>query len=157
MRKLCFISIILLCLGSCVPGHNDYSQFINTGAEGWQYGDTLKFQPQIADSISTGKLKIAIRHTNAYPYSNLWLEIRHFNGDSLRLDTVNIEMADIYGKWHGNGIGANYQYALTISNHITLYRDHPIMINHIMRVDKLPNIEQIGLLFDGIELENSSK
>ena len=63
-------------------------------------------------------------------------------------------MADVYGRWHGNGIGANFQYALTVSNNITLYRNKPIMINHIMRADKLSGIEQIGFSFNGIESDS---
>ena len=56
-------------------------------------------------------------------------------------------MADIYGQWHGNGLGSSFQYELPLSNNITLYRNKPITINHIMRVDKLEAIEQVGLLF----------
>ena len=149
MRKIHFILIILLCLGACAPGHNDYSQFINIPVEGWKYGDTLKFYPQTNDSIASGELTIALRHTNAYPYSNIWLEIRHFNGDSIKLDTVNIEMADIYGQWHGNGIGSSFQYALPVSRYIKLYRGKHIEINHIMRVDMVQEIEQVGLIFKG--------
>ena len=145
--RFCYITIILLCLGACAPGHNDYSHFFNIEPEGWTYGDTLNFNPEIQDSVATGRLNIAIRHSNAYAYSNLWLEIRHFNGDTTRIDTVNIEMADIYGRWHGNGLGTSFQYELPVSHKISLYKDKPISINHIMRVDRLEGIEQIGLLF----------
>ncbi len=134
-------------MGACSPGHNDYSQFFDISPKGWEYGDTLKFFPQTQDSIVSGRLSIALRHTNAYEYSNLWLEIRHFNGNVTRIDTVNIEMADIYGRWHGNGLGASFQYELPLSNDITLYKGKPISITHIMRVDQLKSIEQVGLLF----------
>ena len=157
MKIKIFLTIIIsLCLGACAPGHNDYSQFFDIDTEGWKYGDTLKFDPATQDSISTGELTIALRHTNEYPYSNLWLEIRHFNGDSTRIDTVNIEMADNYGRWHGDGIGSSFQYALPVSKKITLYRGKPIKITHIMRVDRLPDIEQVGLLFDGIEIDSTA-
>lgn len=134
-------------MGACSPGHNDYSQFFDISPNGWVYGDTLKFMPQTQDSIVSGRLNIALRHTNAYEYSNLWLEIRHFNGKVTRIDTVNIEMADIYGRWHGNGLGASFQYELPLSHDITLYKGKTISITHIMRVDQLKSIEQVGLLF----------
>lgn len=153
--KLNLILVILLCLGACAPGHNDYSHFVDISDEGWKYGDTLKFDIETQDSISTGELTIALRHTNAYPYSNLWLEIRHFNGDSTRIDTVNIEMADMYGRWHGDGIGSSFQYALPVSKKITIYKGKPISISHIMRVEHLPAIEQVGLIFDGIEIDST--
>ena len=65
-------------------------------------------------------------------------------------------MADNYGRWHGDGIGSSFQYALPVSKKITLYRGKPIKITHIMRVDKLPEIEQVGLLFDGIEIDSTA-
>lgn len=145
--RFCYIMIILLCLGSCGPGHNDYSYFHNISSDGWKYGDTLSFNPDLHDSIVNGELNIVIRHSNAYAYSNLWLEIRHFNGIGTRVDTVNIEMADVYGRWYGNGLGSSFQYQLPVSHNITLYKGKPINIRHIMRVDKLEAIEQIGLLF----------
>ena len=145
--RFCFISIILLCLGACGPGHNDYSYFHDIPTDGWKYGDTLSFLPETQDSIVTGELNIVLRHSNAYAYSNLWLEIRHFNGIGTRIDTVNIEMADVYGRWYGNGLGSSFQYQLPVSHNIKLYKGKPLKISHIMRVDKLEAIEQVGLIF----------
>lgn len=145
--RFCYIIIISLYLGACTPKYNDYSQFFDIEEDGWAYGNQLEFTPETQDSIVSGQLDLAIRHSNAYAYSNLWIEIQHFNGDSTRIDTVNVELADVYGRWHGNGLGTSFQYQFPLSHNFTLYRDKPILIKHIMRVDKLEGIEQIGLLF----------
>lgn len=91
---------------------------------------------------------LTVRHSNAYPYRNLWVEISHIDPDSvLRHDTLNMELADIYGRWHGSGLGASFQYSDTLSRHFRLVRDFGLKIRHIMRVDTLPDIEQIGVAF----------
>lgn len=137
-----------LCLGACVPGHNDFSEFRNLPAEGWLYGDTVKFIPSIEDSTATGLLTVAIRHNNEYEFSNLWLEItRNTPGGVLRRDTVNLELSDIYGRWHGNGFGASYQYSDTVEYPASIINGSPLMVRHIMRVDTLCDIEQIGITF----------
>ena len=80
-----------LCLGACVPGHNDFSEFRNLPVKGWIYDDTVKFVPSIEDSIATGLLTVAIRHNNEYEFSNLWLEVTRNTPEGIvRRDTVTL-------------------------------------------------------------------
>lgn len=147
MRKVLVIISILLCLGACVPGHNDYSDFRNIDVDGWSYGDTLEFHPVIGDSTARGVLTLALRHSNSYLYSNLWLEVSYFNDTRSVTDTLNVPLADIYGRWYGSGFGARYQVSDTVALDVTLHRDKPIRVRHIMRADTLRGIEQVGLNF----------
>lgn len=137
----------MLCLGACAPGHNDYSDFRNIDVDGWEYGDTLEFTPEIGDSTACGVLMLALRHSNSYLYSNLWVEVCYTNGEQSVTDTLNVPLADIYGRWYGSGFGARYQTTDTIASDITLHRGKPVRVRHIMRVDTLHGIEQIGLNF----------
>ena len=148
LKILSIITIMTLCLGACVPGHNDFSEFRNLPVKGWIYDDTVKFVPSIEDSIATGLLTVAIRHNNEYEFSNLWLEVTRNTPEGIvRRDTVNLELADIYGRWHGNGFGASYQYSDTVQYPASIINGSPIMVRHIMRVDTLCDIEQIGITF----------
>ncbi|TGY03289.1 gliding motility lipoprotein GldH [Muribaculum sp. NM65_B17] len=148
LKILSIIAIMTLCLGACVPGHNDFSEFRNLPVKGWIYDDTVKFVPSIEDSIATGLLTVAIRHNNEYEFSNLWLEVTRNTPEGIvRRDTVNLELADIYGRWHGNGFGASYQYSDTVQYPASIINGSPIMVRHIMRVDTLCDIEQIGITF----------
>lgn len=148
MNKLLIITLFLLCLGACTPGHNTYSEFLNLSENGWAYNDTICFIPSITDSIAIGDLSVALRHNNNYHYSNLWLEISYPTNDSIvKCDTINIILADIYGKWHGKGLGTSYQIEKDISENFRIKKGDSFTIRHIMRVDTLNDIEQIGLFF----------
>lgn len=137
-----------MCLGSCSPGHNTYSEFRNLPQEGWAYNDTIQFIPTITDSVAQGDLSIALRHNNNYHYSNLWLEINHtINDSTIKRDTVNITLADVYGKWHGKGIGPSFQIEKLVSKNLKINKGDFFSVRHIMRVDTLQDIEQIGLFF----------
>ncbi|MBQ9074057.1 MAG: gliding motility lipoprotein GldH [Muribaculaceae bacterium] len=156
MHKLLVITIIILCLGACVPGHNDYSDFKNVSVDGWAYNDTICFVPEIGDSVATGVLSIALRHNNNYIYSNIWLEASfNINDSVIKRDTINIELADIYGRWHGKGIGTSFQLELPINAPHIIEPHQPIIIRHIMRVDTLQGIEQIGIIFQENEYAES--
>ncbi len=136
---------ILLCLGACAPGHNDYSLFTNLSNEGWSYGDTISFIPDSAVLNAPGTLSVALRHDNSYRYSNLWLEITSTDNEVPRRDTVNIVMADKYGRWKGSGLGTAYQIEQSIPGKIMLKAGVPVKIRHVMRVDTLHGIELIGI------------
>lgn len=134
-------------MGGCTPKHNAYSDYANISRQGWAYGDTLTFVPQLDDSIANGTLLIALRHSNNYVYRNIWLEIIRDNNGMVECDTLNVELADVYGRWYGSGFGARYQITDTIDGSVVISDGLPIRLRHIMRTDTLTGIEQVGLLF----------
>lgn len=147
MRRLILIIMIALCLGACTPGHNDYSDFKNIKSQGWAYCDTLRFIPE-TDSVSHGSLTLALRHNNNYLYSNLWLEVGyHKVNGSIERDTVNIILADVYGRWQGSGIGSYFQTETVLDRNYTFNDVDSVSVRHIMRCDTLDGITQVGLLF----------
>lgn len=148
MRSRWFTICMIICLlPACSLRHNDYSCFCDIPHEGWRYGDTLSYMPAIGDSIATGTLCIVIRHTNGYEYSNLWMEISMPAPDMTTVDTIDMVLADDFGKWYGKGLGVSYQATDTIYKDVTIFKDRPIHLRHIMRADTLPDIEQVGLIF----------
>lgn len=135
--------------------HNDFSQYQNLPKSGWAYNDTLTFMPEIPDSTASGKMIISIRHDNGYLYSNLWIEVRTLGADSSETaDTINFILANPYGHWHGQGFGASYQISDTLPRTVTLTDSVPVKIRHIMRMDTVRNIEQLGITFVTSDSEN---
>lgn len=151
-----FISCAAILLYACT-GH-ETSGFSDIDPAGWIYGDTVYFTPSLhlpydSDTCqnSKGDISIVIRHTNQYEYANIWLELRYLSQDSLHIDTINMPLANEFGKWFGNGIGVSYQYVYTPLENIELDLADTVKISHIMRVDTLKGIEQVGLKFVPIE------
>lgn len=137
-------------MAGCSGRHSSFSSFTDTDIHGWAYGDTLTFFPTGLDSADTRTLDAAIRHSGDYMYRNLWLEMSYRGSDSiLRRDTVELELADVYGRWLGSGFGPSYQMQVQVGLAANLADSTPIHIRHIMRVDTLRGIQQVG-----IELHN---
>lgn len=144
--------IISLCAYSCSVAHNDFSQYHNLPSEGWAYSDTLTFLTEIPDTTASGRLVMSIRHDNEYPYSNLWIEVTTMRHDSsVKTDTINFLLANQYGRWYGQGFGASYQISDTLPSIMTLTDSMPIKVRHIMRIDTVRNIEQLGVSFVSID------
>lgn len=149
-RIISFISAyIVLCLVACTSGHNSYSAYATLPESGWPYTDTLTFIPMDIDSVVTGELMVGLRHSAAYPYSNLWLELT-YHPDSVTAvrDTLCIELCDRFGRWYGTGLGASFQIADTLPVPVTIGRGMPVSLRHIMRVDTVAGIEQAGIIFN---------
>lgn len=154
MRSLLFYiasSLVILFLTACEGGRRDYSRWANISPEGWIYADTVSLLPADTslhdnDSLVNAALKVALRYSNAYLYSNIWLELTyHTDNHRLVRDTLDIRLADVYGRWLGSGFGASYQREVTVSPAAVVDITRPVALRHIMRVDTLQGIEQVGI------------
>lgn len=148
LQAIAIISIlisVLTAMAGCVDHADEQSVYTNVNASGWDYGDTLRLNiVPPCDTVVAGRIAIAVRHSATYDYSNLWLEVSY--GDSIQPDTVDIKLADMYGNWYGTGLGLSYQTVDTLDRHINMAAPAEISVRHIMRVDKLKDIEQIGVI-----------
>lgn len=128
-------------------GPNDSSQYHDIDPEGWRYGDTLKYNLEARDSAIIGDLTLSLRHTNDYIYSNIFLEVTVTDSLTSRRDTLDITLADDFGRWKGRGIGTDYQISQTVASDLTLHRPAEVAVRHIMRDEVLNDVEQVGVAF----------
>lgn len=149
MRRLLLpLCTLAVALTACDRHLNDYSCFHNIPADGWGYYHHLLFDVVPTDSVVTGKLDMVVRHDNDYPFSNLYVEvITESPHGPTRCDTLSVELADVYGNWLGSGPGTSFQRSVTLNPHFTVTDSARVRIRHVMRIDPVPHIEQIGLIF----------
>ncbi|MCD8386850.1 MAG: gliding motility lipoprotein GldH [Bacteroidales bacterium] len=142
-----FMAAAMLTACRIVPEKSD---FLNVGPDGWLYGHALHFSPAMEDmpddSMAVADMAVAVRHTNGYEFSNVWVEITYWDPDTLVTDSFNIRLADDFGRWQGTGVGVGYQKVDTVKHGARIDLRHPVGIRHIMRADTLKGIEQIGLI-----------
>ncbi|MCM1483961.1 MAG: gliding motility lipoprotein GldH [Muribaculaceae bacterium] len=134
------------CMTGCSERHSGYSSFAETDPHGWAYGDTLTFTASMLDSTHTRQIDAAIRHSGDYMYRNLWLEVSYRSADGImRRDTVEMVLADMFGRWIGSGFGPSYQMQVPVAKDVPLADSTQIHVRHIMRVDTLQGIQQVGI------------
>lgn len=149
MRSLPPILLLVFTAAACsLPGEQGHYQSV--GPDGWLYGDTVSHRIVLTDTTvtaATGSIAMAVRHTDAYEYSNIWVELTYHTPESLRRDTFNVALADDYGRWLGTGVGVGFQKVDTLLRGVQIDPAYMLSVRHIMRADTLPDIEQIGLIF----------
>ncbi|MDE6160291.1 MAG: gliding motility lipoprotein GldH [Muribaculaceae bacterium] len=148
MRALLFLIIAVAavaCDNSSRSENTAFSAFRPVDPDGWRYTDTLTFVVGApADTLPvSGSVLLTVRHNDAYPYSNIWVEILSPDGKH----QTQMELADVYGRWHGRGMGLTFECTDTVLRGLTLARGDTLRLHHVMRADTLAAIEQIGLFF----------
>lgn len=140
---LLLLSVIALCACNNRQLYNE-SQAIPT--HGWHIEEPLTFNienpaPQTCD------IELFIRHTTQYNYRNLWLFVEHTTPDStITTDTINITLANKYGKWEGGGWGSHHQVEYPLYSKLPLDSGmHTIKITQGMREIILKDIANVGI------------
>lgn len=135
--------IILILLSSLLLIACDkstvYMQYTPIPVTGWHQDSILQYDFDITDTISTYQVLINVRHTETYPYQNMWLFVNN--------DTIEFYLADDRGLWLGNGrnglidMPVLYEDAAIFAHSGT----HTITIQHAMRNEQLHGISDVGL------------
>ncbi|WP_291801263.1 gliding motility lipoprotein GldH [Lutibacter sp.] len=98
---LTFISALLLFSCNSNMVFDEYKSIEN---HQWNAENKINFIVSVSDTISTTNVFINIRNNKNYEFSSLFLiaEMEFPNGYKV-VDTLEYEMADVYGNWLGAG------------------------------------------------------
>lgn len=147
MRLLpAFLIGLVLCLSSCAHPEM-YYRYHSFEESSWHKDSVVRFDLPVTDTLSSYDVFIEVRNNNKYPYKNLWLFVDfQLPSGETRRDTVEINLADDYGKWYGKGLSL---YELTVPYEQNRQYHHKgsyvYTIQQAMRDDILTGISDIGL------------
>ncbi|MCL1937569.1 MAG: gliding motility lipoprotein GldH [Candidatus Azobacteroides sp.] len=141
-----FAGICFFLLSACRQNEM-YFEFRSLANAEWDKREVLRFEVPVNETASTYDVLLEVRNNNDYPFRNLWLFVDYQTPDGkVRSDTIDVELADAYGKWYGKGIHL-YTYTFPYEWNVQ-YPDTGIYIyavRHGMRVNPLKGISDIGL------------
>jgi gliding motility-associated lipoprotein GldH len=136
----------LLFLSACSQPEI-FSEFHSFPEAEWARSEKANFDVNIEDSSLKYDVFLEIRNNNDYPFSNLWLFVNITAPDGKqRMDTINVELADIYGKWYGKGISLySYSFPYDSDMHYPGSGVYTYSVRQGMREEILEGISDIGL------------
>ncbi len=149
MYRNFIIILVLSCFfAGCLPAPY-YQKEEPVPQDAWNYNFKPTFTFDIADTTLVYQPYFIIRHTQAYPYSNLWMWIYiKVPGDSvIKKERINVPLAEANGKWLGRGMGEIYEQRLPIQfDSISFNKKgtYQVSLEQNMRVNPLPEVLNVG-------------
>jgi gliding motility-associated lipoprotein GldH len=139
--------LISLFLYSC-DSRQVYNDYRKLKKDTWNRYNLQKFDIAVKDTVSLYDFYINIRNTTDYPYSNIYLffNTKFPDGRKFR-DTLELQLADLQGKWLGRGPGKIKDNHFRFKNMVRfpLKGIYSFTIEQAMRVEDLTGITDIGL------------
>ncbi|MCM1034226.1 MAG: gliding motility lipoprotein GldH [Paludibacter sp.] len=137
--KLLLLVFPLLCCVACEQ-RTVYSEIRSLPLSGWNADSVLHYEFEITDTATCYNVLFYVRHTQQYPYQNMWLFVNEN-------DTIEFYLADQRGRWLGNGWGnlrempVLYKHKLCFPHSGTYSYD----IRQGMREECLYGINDVGI------------
>jgi gliding motility-associated lipoprotein GldH len=142
MRKLLFLATLALALTAC---RQDivFSQFVSIPSGEWHVDSVAQFDYQIADKEAGYQMLVYVRHTERYPYQNMWL----FLDNGMQRDTIEFYLADDRGQWLGDKHHGFIEMPVLLeeNKHFADTGAYYLEIQHGMRDTLLRGVTDVGV------------
>jgi gliding motility-associated lipoprotein GldH len=142
-----------LFLSSCSPiGVAEKTERIPDHSWNSSFAPTFHFT--IQDTVSRYRLFVVIRHTDAYRYKNLWVEIGiGVPGEAATTERRNLILATDEKGWLGKGMDDVYEQRILLNEKSANFRkagDYTYTLRHLMREDPLEHVMNAGIRIEKV-------
>lgn len=149
MKKLAIILPFIFYFFSSCEEIDFYERSVVIKDHLWKRSDTLQGEFTIRDTTENYDIFLVLRHTDAYKYNNIWLEIGLTGpADSLSVQKLDLSLGSDAGGWEGTGMNDIWEVRKKLTPfprrflHPGSYR---FMIRQVMRDDPLQHIMGAGI------------
>ncbi len=143
--------LALVFLAGCRPGP-EYQDHFTIPNHAWKSDFRPEFKFVISDTAVPYQLFLIVRHTDAYRFQNIWINLDSKGpGDSsFTLNRAEVTLAAPNGRWLGRGMGELYEQRVPVNtpgNPVYFRRPgkYVLRLTQDMRQDPLPEILTVGI------------
>lgn len=120
----------------------------------WNNSFAAKGSFIISDTTSLYNIYVTLRHTDAYAYNNIWLQIGLKNpGDTLRYQRVDLSLGNDQNGWEGTGMNDIWDVRKKLNDQALQFKkpgEYSFEIRQVMRDEPLKNIISAGMRIEKI-------
>jgi gliding motility-associated lipoprotein GldH len=117
--------------------------------QAWQASFTPSFDFDITDTVSRYRIYVVIRHSDAYRYKNLWLQLSvSVPGEPIRSERLNLVLATDEKGWLGKGMDDIFEQRILLNALPSAFRKtgvYTYTLRHLMREDPLEHVMNAGV------------
>lgn len=117
------------------------------------------FKPEItfdiSDTASLYNIYVVLRHSDAYAYNNLWLNVyTQTPGDSLRQQRLDLKLATDDKGWLGSGMDDIFEHRILITSapqQLSKPGKYTFRLENIMREEPLQHVMNVGIRVERVK------
>lgn len=133
-----------------------YEKNIEIPGHSWTYDykPTFEVDIQPADTAFLYRVSVNVRHEDAYPFNNMWINLTtklEGSKDSVS-SRVNLPLADAMGKWSGSGVDDIFEHRVQILDNAVFDKPgkYKFTFEQKMRQNPLPHVMNVGLRIEKV-------
>lgn len=149
--RLAAITLLSVLLTQCKQ-IDLYERTVDIPKHAWKSDFTPTFSFTIKDTTSLYGASLILRHTDAYPYNNIWLSIQVEAPDTLYVFRTEQRLGSNEQGWLGTGLNDVYEHRLSLNTALenagVSFRRagvYTFRLTQLMREDPLPHVLQAGI------------
>lgn len=103
---------------------------------------------EITDTLSAYNIFAVVRHSDAYRYKNIWLNVyTQAPGDTINKQQLDLQLATDDKGWLGSGMDDIYEHRILITGKPVTLRvgTYRFRLENIMREDPLEHVFNVGI------------
>lgn len=144
---------LILAFSSCLQ-LNSFEQNVEIAKHEWSAASPAEVSFNITDTISAYNVYVVLRHTDAYAYKNIWLNIatqqpgdKQFNSDRFEL---TLQQPD--GTWIGTGLNDIWEIRYPLFTNVRFVKKgtYRIRLQQAMRDEPLLHILNAGIRIEKV-------
>ncbi len=153
-NRLLILLVALFTLNGCIPS-NTYEKNEALTFHKWDKEDVKSYHFEITDTTSKYLMFVTMRHTDAYHFANIWLDLETEKPNKKRTkQKIELPLAETSGRWTGKGMNEIYEHKIRLSgNSYTKFDQmgtYTIKLHQIMRENPLEEILSIGIRLERV-------
>lgn len=148
LRFSIIAAALLLLIGSCTQIEL-YEKNTAIPKFAWQQNFSANGEFMITDTIAAYSIYLVLRHTDAYQYNNIWLNVGlQPPGDSMHFQKVNLQLGDDANGWEGTGMNDIWELRKLLNGEPRRFKragKYSFTITQVMRDNPLLQVISAGL------------
>jgi len=120
----------------------------------WATADKPSFEFIITDTSSLYNLFVVFRHTDAYGYNNLWMNLTIVPpGDTAQTQLKEFKLADNNKGWLGSGMDDIFEHRIKVNDNPIRYKagTYNFVLQQMMREDPLLDVLNAGIRLEKVK------
>lgn len=153
MLKLLAFTVFLFAVFASCKQINVYEKTVPFAKHSWEASQQPAFDFIIADTTARYNVFVVLRHTDAYHYNNMWMNLTIIPpGDTAQTVKANLKLGD-NKQWLGNSIDDIVEHRVLINTAPLHLKKgtYKFLIQQIMRENPLPDVLNAGVRVEKVD------